>query len=285
MTAAAPELVLSHFSLGRYVDFEARVAAAADAGYVGIGLWFGDYNRLRAEGRNDADLRAVLDHHGLRVREYEALRGWAGSDEVLATSQEHEATIFQMADALGPGGKFQVLGPYPGSLDQAAEALAGLADRAAEHGLTAAIEYLPEMTNIPDAATADELARRAGRPNVGLCVDSWHHFRGADDLAMLAAVPAERVVVVQLNDGPRVRVHPDYYRDCTEARLAPGEGDFDLRSFVRTLDGMGVTGPYSVEVLSSDLLAREGPAEIAAHLARCTRAVLADVAASAGPSD
>jgi sugar phosphate isomerase/epimerase len=122
--AAAPELILSHFSLGRHGDFEQRVAAAANAGFVGIGLWFGEYLRLRAEGRSDADLRAVLDHHGLRVREFEAVRGWAATGAELAASREQEATLFRMADALGPGGNLQVLGPYPGSLDDAASARA-----------------------------------------------------------------------------------------------------------------------------------------------------------------
>lgn len=274
---SADDLVLSHFSLGRYVDFEQRVAAAAAGGYTGIGLWFGDYVRMRADGRSDADLRAVLDHHGLRVTEYEALRGWAADGDVLATSREHEATIFRMADVLGPGGSFQVLGPYPGSLEQAAEALAALCDRAAEHGLSGAIEFLPEMTNIPDARSAWELARMADRPNAGLCVDSWHVFRGGQGVDLLSAVPADRIFSVQINDGPTPRVHADYYRDCTETRLPPGDGDFDLPAFVRTVDALGVTVPWSVEVLSTELQARETPAELAGHLARSTRDLLADV--------
>jgi sugar phosphate isomerase/epimerase len=133
------------------------------------------------------------------------------------------------------------------------------------------------MTNIPDAGSAWELADLAGRPNAGLCVDSWHHFRGANDLDLLGSVPAERVFVVQINDGPRTRVHSDYYRDCTETRLPPGEGDFDLAAFVRTLEGMGVTVPYSVEVLSTELLARETPAELALHLATRTRTLISDL--------
>ena len=273
------DLVLSHFSLGRFVDFEQRVAAAADAGYVGIGLWFGDYVKLRSEGRTDADLRAVLDHHGLRVTEFEALRGWAGQGDALATSREQEATIHAMADALGPGGSFQVLGPYPGPPEQAAEALAGVCDRAAEHGLRGAIEFLPEMTNIPDAGSAWELAQLADRPNAGLCVDSWHVFRGGRGLALLEQIPAERIFCVQINDGPEPRVYDDYYRDCTETRLPPGDGNFDLPAFIRTIDDLGVATPWSVEVLSRELQATETPAELALHLARSTRELLAAVAA------
>lgn len=281
----ADDLVLSHFSLGRYVDFEERVAAAAAAGYTGIGLWFGDYVRMRADGRSDKDLRAVLDYHGLRVTEFEALRGWAADGDVLATSRDQEQTIFHMADVLGPGGSFQILGPYPGSLEQAAEALARVCDRAAEHGLRAAIEFLPEMTNIPDAQSAWELARIADRSNAGLCVDSWHVFRGDAGVESLAGIPADRIFSVQINDGPTPRVHDDYYRDCTETRLPPGDGDFDLASFVRFIDRSGVAAPWAVEVLSTDLQARETPAELAGHIARRTRELLAEVRTVASAGD
>lgn len=278
-TAISDGLILSHFSLGRFIPFEERVVAAAQAGYVGIGLWLGDYVAMRAAGRSDSDLRAVLDDYGLRVMEFEALRGWASDGEERAASRKREETIYRMADSLGSGGSFQILGSYPGTIDRAAEALAAVCDRAAEHGLCGAIEFLPEMTNIPDAHAAWELARLADRPNIGLCLDSWHHFRGANDLALLAAVPPERFFTVQINDGPARRVHADYYRDCTETRLPPGEGAFALAGFVRTLDGLGVSVPYSVEVLSTDLQARESSSELARHLATSTRTLLTDVRA------
>lgn len=279
-----PELILSHFSLGRFVDFEARVRAAAEAGCTGIGLWVGDYLRLRAAGRTDADLRAVLDHHGLAVVEYEALRGWAATGDELAASRRDEASLYEMADALGAGrqGNLQVLGPFPGTREQAAEALAGVAERAAAHGLRASIEFLPEMTNIGDAGQAWELARLSGHPDAGVCVDSWHHFRGANDLDLIAAIPPDRIFVVQLSDGPHVRTEPDYYTDCTRHRLPPGEGDFDLTSFLRTLSAMGVPARYSLEVLSAELQRREPPTEIARLLAIRTREVVAEAATNGG---
>jgi sugar phosphate isomerase/epimerase len=281
------DLVLSHFSLGRHVDFATRVRAAAEAGFVGIGLWLGDYRRLRAAGSRDADLRAVLDHHGLRVVEYEALRGWAAGGAELAASRADEAELYRMADALGSdaGGNLQVLGPYPGTVEQAGEALAGVADRAAEHGLNASIEFLPEMTNIADAGAAWELARLTGRPNAGVCVDSWHHFRGAADLSLITSVPAERVFVVQLNDGPRSRVDPDYYTDCTRHRLPPGDGDFHLATLLRALADMGVPARYSVEVLSAALLERTSPADLAQLLAARTRELLARTFTGPAPDE
>jgi sugar phosphate isomerase/epimerase len=273
------DLILSHFSLGRFRPFEERVRAAAEAGFAAMGLYVGDYERLRAEGATDADLRAVLGQYGMRVVEIEALRGWSVTEQTGQTERDAyrktETEVFKMSDALGPGHHVQVVGPYEGTLDDAAEAFAALCDRAAEHGLAAAIEFLPEMTNIPDAATAMQLVTKAGRPNGGICLDSWHHFRGANDDDMLRAIPPERIFAVQFDDGPRQRVDPDYYTDTTRHREVPGDGDFDLTGFLRLLDNMGVHLPLSVEVMSVSL-ETQPPGEIARRLATATRAVMGE---------
>jgi sugar phosphate isomerase/epimerase len=270
---APDDLILSHFSLGRARPFEERVRAAADAGFAAMGLYIGEYQRLRAEGASDADLRAVLDAHGMRVVEIEALRGWSTTgperDAYLAT----ERAVFGMSDALGPGHHVQVIGPYSGTLDDAAEAFAGVCDRAAEHGLCAAIEFLPEMSNIPDADTAMEIVRRAGRDTGGVCLDTWHHRRGANDDDMLRRIPPERIFAVQIDDGPRRPVDPDYYTDCTRYRELPGEGDFDVPGFLRLLADMGVRVPLSVEVISTALLAQPAD-ELARRLYESTRSVM-----------
>ena len=253
------DLILSHFSLGRSRPFEERVRAAAEAGFAAMGLYIGEYQRLRAEGARDADLRSVLDHYGMPLVEIEALRGWSATGAERAAYLQTEQSVFAMSDALGPGHHVQVIGPYAGTLDDAAAAFAGVCDRAAEHGLAAAIEFLPEMSNIPDAATAMQIVTRAGRANGGICLDSWHHFRGADDDDMLRAIPAERIFTVQLDD-------------------VPGEGEFDLIGFLGLLEEMGVRLPLSVEVISADLLQRPA-GEVARRLADTTRAVVAAASA------
>ena len=78
---------------------------------------------------------------------------------------------------------------------------------------------------------------------------------------------------MQFDDGPRQRVDPDYYTDCTRHREVPGDGDFDLAGFLRLVGEMGVRLPLSVEVMSVGL--QDHPArEIARRLADATRAVV-----------
>jgi sugar phosphate isomerase/epimerase len=139
------------------------------------------------------------------------------------------------------------------------------------------------LSNIPDAATAMAIVNAAGRPNGGICLDTWHHFRGANDDDMLRAIPPERIFTVQFDDGPRQRVDPDYYTDCTRYRDVPGEGDFDLTGFLGLLDELGVRLPLSVEVISTDLLQRPA-AEVARRLADATRAVVASARDARGDS-
>jgi sugar phosphate isomerase/epimerase len=130
------------------------------------------------------------------------------------------------------------------------------------------------MSNIPDAATAMQIVNAAGRANGGICLDCWHHFRGAYDDEMLRAIPAEAIFTVQFDDGPRQRVDPDYYTDCTRYRRVPGDGDFDLAGFLRLVGELGVRLPLSVEVMSVGLGDRPA-SEIARRLADATRAVVA----------
>lgn len=269
----SPELVLSHFSV-RHADFPQRLHAAAAAGYAAIGLYLKEYERLRSSGWTNVALRSAVGSAGLRVHEFEALRGWASSGEAHARYLADVETIARMAEAFGPAHHVQVIGPYDGDLDDAAAGFADVSDRLAALGMAAALEYFPEMSNVPNAAAALEIVRRADRPNGGLCVDSWHHFRTGDTFADLAAVPASQVVGVQIDDGPLRPVDPDYYTDCTSYRLVPGAGEFDLTGFVRTLDAMGVAVPFEVEVISLEL-DRLDAAEAAQAMADGTRNLLA----------
>ena len=101
------------------------------------------------------------------------------------------------------------------------------------------IEWLP-YTNIATAADAQAIVEAAGRANGGYCADIWHHRRGADDDALIRALPGERVFAVQMDDGPRRPQLDDYKQDCLANRVPPGEGEFDCVGFVRLLAEIGV---------------------------------------------
>lgn len=101
-----------------------------------------------------------------------------------------------------------------------------------------ALEFV-HGTNVPDARVALQVVEAAGRPNGGICIDTWWHARGANDLPLLRAAPADRVVVVQFGDGSRDPVG-DQVHDTVHHRTVPGEGDFDLDDVMCALRLNGV---------------------------------------------
>ena len=58
--------------------------AAAAAGFDGVSLYFDEYRAARADGWSDADLRALLDDHGVAVAELDGVMRWLPDDEAKA---------------------------------------------------------------------------------------------------------------------------------------------------------------------------------------------------------
>ena len=272
------------------VDFRTRVAAAAQAGFREIGWSFLDYD---PEGEASlSELRAIADGAGVRVSELKVALGFdaglsdprrdgdprrwmaPGPDparDLMCVDRRTEALLFEMATT------FEVdylvtVGLLGAELRaDAARLLAVMCDRAADHDLGVALEYMPG-TSVPDLATATGLVREADRPNAGILVDIWHQRRGVDDLSELAA---HLVWAVQLSDGTRIPQEGDYFLDTVTNRSFPGEGDFEVAAFLCDLWTLGVDAPVSLEVLSTDT--RSLPAQEVAHeAARTVDAVIDD---------
>ena len=258
------DLVVSHFTLGRHFDIGDRVGSAAAAGCAGVGLYVGEYRRLERSGFAPEALHDLLSRHGLCLAEIEVLQGWA--DPSVADTdryREIEATAWRMADAFGCR-YVQAIGPYAGSVADAGRSYRGLCDRARDHGLVVGLEFLP-FTNIYSAADALAIVETADRDNGGVCVDIWHHERGAADLALIEAIPAARVMGIQMSDGPLVPDDDDYFEDCLRNRVAPGDGEFDVTGFVTALRSRGVTAPWSLEVCNEAAWDTDG----VDHVTRC----------------
>jgi sugar phosphate isomerase/epimerase len=268
------DLICAVATLGRpspRLDLATRLEVTAAAGFRYIGWSLSDYELERAAGRSDADIRAMLSASGVGVAELEFLTGWM--DSAPATDwRATELAFYALADLVGArhlncGGS---VGARVGH-DEAVERFAGMCDRAAQHGLRVAIEFMP-WTVLPDAESAWSIIEGAGRPNGGLLLDTWHYFRGAADPSQLLAVPPEQIVVVQLNDsGPR---REDLWEESLHSRGLPGESDFALTDLIESLDRRGVDAPVSIEVFSDELF-KLAPADIARRIYDSSATVLA----------
>jgi sugar phosphate isomerase/epimerase len=252
--------------------WEERLDAAVAGGFGAIGMRLADVRAARAD-HADVDLRAALADRGLVVAEVDVLWEWALGGERGERSRRAEAGLVDAAVAVGARTLNAVSELDPdGGLDGAAERFAALCDRVAAHGLGVHVEFMPWST-IPDLATAWEIVRRAGRPNGGVMVDTWHHYRGPGDDALLATLPPAAVLAVQVDDAPAVP-EADPVEETLHRRLVPGEGGLDLVGFVRTLAAAGIDCPVGCELFSDEIHALP-PAVAARRAGEGLRAVLA----------
>ncbi len=255
------DLIASHYTLSgagvlepARFSFEERVAAAARAGFAGIGIEASSYVLARKNGLSDRDMQAVLREHDIVVGEIEFLYDWAHGGTRGERARRLEDRLYEMADLFQPHHlNVGEMGPAT-ELDElaaVAERFAGVCERAHAHGgLPVAIEFLP-WTGIPDAGVAWEIARRAGYDNGGVLVDAWHYYRGAADASQIRAIPGTRIHAVQLDDADATPVG-ELVEDTIERRRLPGAGAFDLTGLIRLLDEIGVAAPLSVEILSTE---------------------------------
>jgi sugar phosphate isomerase/epimerase len=130
-------------------------------------------------------------------------------------------------------------------------------------------------SGVPNLATAWRIVQ--GVPNAGLIVDCWHWARAGQQVTDLDAVPAERIISVQLCDVRAEPMEPPRAESLGH-RLPPGKGYGDTVGLLRHLAGRGVTpAVMAVEVISDELLARG--VDIAAQVsADAAREVLASAA-------
>jgi sugar phosphate isomerase/epimerase len=236
------------------------------------------YQRARADGWSDRDVRKLLDDNGIVVHDADAVVAWVGADDPGGPYFEEAPPeeVYAAAEALGARYVNVLLTGRRANatLDAAAEVLAGVCERAAEHGLAVTVEFATRSA-VNDIATARAVIERTGRADVGICMDTWaYHFgpAGADELT--AAVP--RIFTLQLDDAPAERP-ADFGHATRYHRLVPGDGAIDYRTIFGALAAGASSAPVVLEVFNDEMLARHGVGGFARLLADATREVLRDV--------
>jgi sugar phosphate isomerase/epimerase len=237
-------------------SFETRVRAAAEAGYIGIGMSGFDVEACVAGGLTLEEMAKIGADHGAPVLEMESLAFFATND---ADDDAAAHELFTMGERLGAHHVNVSIGRSPGArldLDSAAAAFAHLCDVAAEHGLMVAFEFMPPRV-ISSVEKAHAIVATADRPNGGLDVDTYHFFRGGSSFEELACVPGERILAVQLSDVPLAMPGSmdELLVETRTRRLLPGAGELPLVDFIHSLDRTGSTAPIGIEILSTELQA------------------------------
>ena len=297
-----------------------HIRLAAGNGFAGVSIRTADYMQALAEGATAEQIRAAIADAGLLVADIDCIAPILGSSE--PGGEFYGATeddVLRCAEALGARSVNLILQknregsadgtpaagnpapdnpvadtPAPDTHEAIVEAAvadaARVADRAADIGVLVHLEPIPFMP-IKDAVTALEIVAEADRPNLGLQVDAWHHFRGpipasansaepdamAESCGVFFSFPGQRIFAIQVCDaGPP---HGRPFEDTMKRRLFPGEGEFPLATLIATLRLIGCQAPVSVEVFS-DTPSPEQQASKARQAAESARTLLKESTAT-----
>ncbi|TCJ16377.1 sugar phosphate isomerase/epimerase [Parasulfuritortus cantonensis] len=130
---------------------------------------------------------------------------------------------------------------------------ARLCEMAAPLGITANLEPMT-WTRTACLAQALRVVEQACQPNVGILVDALHFHSAGSSLDELRTLPASWLPLAQICDAPLDFARdPDTVRQLARtARLFPGEGELDLRSFLSRIPESAI---ISVEVPNREMLA------------------------------
>lgn len=249
------------------------IEIAARHGFRRIGVRPYVFLETLRQGETEAGLRRRLADAGIEVTMIDALNnGLPGvpSPDILSDEERKlmppdvlhpvpEADCLRTASALGA--RLLNVVAYRGdlvSVDQMAEAVSGICRRAATHGVTVALEFLPD-SGMPDIIRAQQVREACGEPNCGILLDAYHLDRSGDSVEEIRLLPPGAIPAIQISDRKRSAAG----NVPLGGRLMPGEGELPLNALVTAALENSPSATVDLEVLNAELKAL--PADEAAR--------------------
>jgi 4-hydroxyphenylpyruvate dioxygenase len=222
---------------------EEKLDAIAAAGFDALELFGPDLLRTRLTAR---EIRARTESLGLAIDLFQPLRD--------AADGRRAQLMLALAEQLGAPTLLVCSDVRPDAItDDAglAQQLYDLAERATGHGVRIAFEALAWGAHVNTYRHAHRIVEFADHPALGTCLDSFHILARGDDPAGIRELGGGKLFFVQLADAPR-RDDLPLLQWSRHHRCWPGEGDFDLTTFVGHVEAAGYSGPLSLEVFNDD---------------------------------
>jgi sugar phosphate isomerase/epimerase len=195
--------------------------------------------------------------------------------EFVKVSPETDVAALEPVLAAGAelGAKNLICAPYQPDLDILSDQLAAISALSQKYGISTVLEFFP-WTNVPDLNTALDVVENAG-PQVKILVDTLHFNRSNSSLELLETVDPKRLPFLHLCDAP---VRDKYSTDDLlfagrEERLAPGEGDINLKDIIAR---MPENIPIALEVPMTQLMRAEGSEAVALKNITAARNLLSE---------
>src|SRR5262245_15365370 len=147
--------------------------------------------------------------------------------------------------------------PDAQSLGRAVVSLAQAAQWAAGFGVRLALEFRGTDAFCSCLDTAISLVEQCREPNVGVCLDAFHYYKGPskpEDLERLTVANLFHVQVCDVAGVPRELM-------TDSDRVMPGDGDFRLEAIVRRLRAINYDGAVWLELMNQELW-RSNPKQV-----------------------
>ncbi len=234
-------------------SFVEDVEACAAAGIPALEVWFTKLEK-HLETHSLADTRRLLTDRGIQVPAAAYQGGLLLSQGLQRKTHFDDyrrrlelcqgfdiGTILVVADF--------VRAVEPTALERAVVSLAQAAQWAAGFGIRLALEFRGADTFCASLDTAVRLVAACGEPNVGVCLDLFHFFKGPSKEADLDLLSPLNLFWVQISD--LAGVPRELATDAD--RILPGDGDLPLKLFLGKLRNRGYDGFVSLELMNPTL--------------------------------
>ena len=231
-----------------------KLEAIAAANFTGVEIFEADLLSFNGTPR---DVARMISSLGLKIVTFQPFRDFEGmSEPQRARNFARAERKFDLMGELGCDLLMICSNVSPdslGGIERAAADFHELGERAAKRGLRVGFEALAWGRHISDYRDAWEVVRRANHPAVGLTLDSFHIFARKTDLKAIRSIPRDKIILVQLADGPWLDM--DVINWSRHFRCFPGQGDFPMTDFMDAVFATGYDGILSLEIFNDQFRA------------------------------
>jgi len=240
-------------SIGGALDEKLRTIAAA--GFDAVEIFENDFTSFDGSARDVARMCGDL---GLRIAALQPFRDFEGMPEPQRKQAFRRVEMkFDLMGELGTDLLLVCSNVSPlalGGIDRAADDFRELGERAAKRGLRVGFEALAWGRYVNDYRDAWEIVRRADHPAIGIILDSFHTLAPGFPVGPIAAIPADRIFLVQLADAPQLDL--DVLSWSRHFRCFPGQGNLPVGDFMQAVEATGYKGPLSLEIFNDQFRAQ-----------------------------
>jgi 4-hydroxyphenylpyruvate dioxygenase len=240
-------------SIGGALDEKLRTIAAA--GFDAVEIFENDFTSFDGSARDVARMCGDL---GLRICALQPFRDFEGMPEPQRKQTFRRVEMkFDLMAELGTDLLLVCSNVSPlalGGIDRAADDFRELGERAAKRGLRVGFEALAWGRYVNDYRDAWEIVRRADHPAIGIILDSFHTLAPGFPVGPIAAIPADRIFLVQLADAPQLDL--DVLSWSRHFRCFPGQGNLPVGDFMQAVQATGYKGPLSLEIFNDQFRAQ-----------------------------